>query len=396
MDRRWFLRSGAAVAGGALGVGALAGGAAPAAALTARSAALAAPSAALAAPAAVLPTRAAVLSSMRLVNDAWIGAHGNPGDNQWARATYFSGNLAAYRSTGVVRYLRYARRWAEQNNFALNGGVTTRNADNQCAGQTYYDLYDLDRDPAYLTAINESLRLMTYGGGSSNSDWWWVDALHMAMPCFVRVSQQRGETAYLDKLESLYRYTRDQIALYDPADRLWFRDAKFVWPGGSMSHSPNGAKVYWSRGNGWSVAAHAKVLGLLPADSPRAPLYAANLRATALALRAVQRADGFWNVNLADPLHHPGPETSGTAFFAFGLAYGVRTGLLDSATYLPVVARAWNGMVATAVRADGSLGYVQGTGSSPDSSQPVTATSTADFGVGAFLLAGSEIARLTT
>ncbi|NUO56362.1 MAG: glycosyl hydrolase family 88, partial [Hamadaea sp.] len=107
-------------------------------------------------------------------------------------------------------------------------------------------------------------------------------------------------------------------------------------------------------------------------------------------------SDGFWNVNLADPLHRPGPETSGTAFFTFGLAYGIRAGLLDPAIYLPAATNAWNGMTTVAVRSDGLLGYVQGTGSNPDSSQPVTSTSTADFGVGAFLLAGTELAKLTS
>ena len=61
---------------------------------------------------------------------------------------------------------------------------------------------------------------------------------------------------------------------------------------------------------------------------------------------------------------------------------------------MPVVARAWNGMVATAVHPDGFLGYVQKVGDRPESSQPVTYDTTADFGVGAFLLAGTEVVAL--
>ncbi|MEK8171732.1 glycoside hydrolase family 88 protein [Streptomyces sp. M19] len=57
----------------------------------------------------------------------------------------------------------------------------------------------------------------------------------------------------------------------------------------------------------------------------------------------------------ADDRHLPGPETSGTSFFAFGTAYAVRAGLVDRAAYLPVAARAWNGMVSTAVHPDGFL-----------------------------------------
>ena len=108
-------------------------------------------------------------------------------------------------------------------------------------------------------------------------------------------------------------------------------------------------------------------------------------------LRPLQRADGFWSSNLGDPAHFPGPETSGTAFFAYGLGYGIRVGLLERPTYLPVLARAWNGMVGKAVRADGSLGYVQGVGDRP---ARASAGETHDFGVGAFLLAGSEVAKL--
>ncbi|XES01220.1 glycoside hydrolase family 88 protein [Streptomyces sp. S1D4-11] len=58
------------------------------------------------------------------------------------------------------------------------------------------------------------------------------------------------------------------------------------------------------------------------------------------------------------------------------------------------MARAWNGLVTTAVHPDGFLGYVQNVGDRPESSQPVTYDSTANFGVGAFLLAGAELARL--
>jgi unsaturated rhamnogalacturonyl hydrolase len=120
------------------------------------------------------------------------------------------------------------------------------------------------------------------------------------------------------------------------------------------------------------------------------------MQGMARSLLKTQRTDGFWNVNLADPAHLPGPETSGTAMFAYGLAYAIRTGVIDRATYLPIAAKAWNGMVATAVHADGFLGFVQGVGSEPASSQPVTAGSTADFGVGAFLLAAAELAKLAS
>jgi unsaturated rhamnogalacturonyl hydrolase len=353
-------------------------------------------SAAASAPSPVLPARTDIVAVMRRVNDHWLGANSNPGNNQWARSAYFSGNMAAYRTTADARYLRYAQTWAEQNNYGLHNGTITRSADDQIAGQVYYDLNDVAPDPAKVAAVNESIRLMVYGSQSAKvDDWWWVDALHMAMPVFVRVAKYRNDDAYLRKLYSLYSYTKKTIKLYDYSHELWYRDARFV-PGGALSSSPNGKPVFWSRGNGWAIAAHAKTLGLLSPTETRWPEYRNNLAGVARTLRLTQRTDGFWNVNLGDSDHYPGPETSGTSYFVFGLAYGIRTGVIDRATYLPVVARAWNGLVATAVHSDGFLGYVQNVGDQPSSSQPVTTNTTADFAVGGFLLAGAELAGIAS
>jgi rhamnogalacturonyl hydrolase YesR len=133
----------------------------------------------------------------------------------------------------------------------------------------------------------------------------------------------------------------------------------------------------------------------LPANDPHRHEYLVTFQNMAAALKKVQRPDGFWNVSLADPNDFAGPEASGTAFFTYGMAWGINNGYLDGATYRPVVAKAWNGMVTAAVHPDGFLGYIQGVGREPASSQPVTYDTTSDFGVGAFLLAGSELSKLS-
>ncbi|GAA4243129.1 glycoside hydrolase family 88 protein [Dactylosporangium darangshiense] len=353
---------------------------------------------AAAAPADQLPSRADVLAVMQRVNDHWIGANANPGDNLWARATYFCGNMAHYRLTRTSRYLNYAVAWAEQNNYALAGGAATRSADNHCAGQTYLDLYEELGGPAKIAMLEDSLTRMV--NSTKRDDWWWVDALHMAMPPFARLGALRNDTSYWLAMYQLYHSTKrlqlDQqnrvTGLYSESTPLWYRDNAYAIDG-PQQFSPSGRPVFWSRGNGWALAAHAKVLKAVPLSNKRGPEYASTLQSVANALLPVQRADGFWNVNLADPAHFGGPETTGTAFFAFGIAYGITAGLLDRTTYLPVVARAWNGMVATAVQNDGFLGYCQGVGAGPAAVNP---NQTADYGVGAFLMAGAEIANLTT
>jgi rhamnogalacturonyl hydrolase YesR len=90
---------------------------------------------------------------------------------------------------------------------------------------------------------------------------------------------------------------------------------------------------------------------------------------------------------LLDPQNYDLPEMSGSALITYGLAWGVNQGILDRKVYRPVIARAWSGMLGH-VYADGRLGCVQQTGAEP---APFKATSSYTYGVGAFLLAGSEI-----
>jgi unsaturated rhamnogalacturonyl hydrolase len=338
------------------------------------------------------PPRQNVLSAMRKVNDYWINQHTNPGTNNWVYATYYSGDLAAYAATGDQRYLNHALAWARQNNYGLSGGSTTRNADAQASGQVYLSLYQISRDPSSIAQITTDIQRMV--NSPRSNDWWWVDALNMAMPCFAQLGALYKDNTYYSKMYALYNYTKSidgGPGLYDTKTHLWFRDSNFLPP----YASPEGKNVYWSRGNGWAFAAHAKVLAALPTSEAHYQEYVNTFKNMAAALRSTQRSDGFWNVNLGDPQDFPGPETSGTAFFVYGMAWGLNNGILDRATYLPVVTNAWNGLVNIAIQPNGFLGYIQATGDRPSSGQPVTAQSTAPYGVGAFLLAGQQVAMLT-
>ncbi len=83
------------------------------------------------------------------------------------------------------------------------------------------------------------------------------------------------------------------------------------------------------------------------------------------ALIPIQRRDGFWNVSLHDPSNFGGKETSGTALFTYGFAWGINNGILNKKTYKPLVIKSWNAMVKDAVHPNGILGYVQGTVKEP-------------------------------
>lgn len=79
------------------------------------------------------------------------------------------------------------------------------------------------------------------------------------------------------------------------------------------------------------------------------------------------------------------------------MAWGVRNGLLDEATYMPVLLKAWQALTTEAIHKNGFIGYVQGTGKEPKDGQPVSYTSQPDFddyGTGCVLLAGTEVYKL--
>ena len=71
----------------------------------------------------------------------------------------------------------------------------------------------------------------------------------------------------------------------------------------------------------------------------------------------------------------------------------MNNGILDKSVYHPVVEKSWNYLTKTALQPDGRVGYVQPIGEKAIPGQVVDANSTANFGVGAFLLASSEMVR---
>jgi len=77
----------------------------------------------------------------------------------------------------------------------------------------------------------------------------------------------------------------------------------------------------------------------------------------------------------------------------YAFLWGINNNILDKDTYNPVVTKAWNYLNTKALQENGAVGYVQPIGEKAIPGQVVNVNSTADFGVGAFLLAASEMYR---
>ena len=351
-----------------------------------------------------LPVREDVLDIINTVNETWQQRFPNHGDYFWNRAVYHIGNMEAYAATGMQQYRDFSTAWATKNNWW--GATSTDKAnwkyanygegadyvlfgDNQVCFQTYIDLYNLD-EVKDETKIARALEVMGYEISTSNVDYlWWVDGLFMVMPIMTKLYNITGDQTYLDKMYAYWQYANG--IMYDNETGLYFRDAKYVYP----AHTTNsGKKDFWARGDGWIFACFAKVLAdLLATDSHRSE-YIQYYRRLAAALKKCQQEEGYWTRSLLDPAQAPGYETSGTALNTFAFAWGVRNGILDELEYGQTIERAWNYLTTVALQPDGTVGYIQPIGENASPNTTVKATDYHDFGVGAYLLAASEMSRL--
>jgi len=315
--------------------------------------------------------------------------------NIWTRGVYYEGLMALYKLRPDPAYLDYAVRWGEFHKWNMRDGVKTRNADNQCCGQTYIDLYLMDTTKKErIASTKECIDNML--ATDKIDDWNWIDALQMAMPVFARLGSVYNDNRYFDRMYEMYMFTKTKHGdngLYNPVGHLWWRDKDFDPP----YKEPNGRNCYWSRGNGWVLAALVRILEWLPDNSPYRTEYLTTYKEMVDALLECRRYDGFWNVSLHDPTHFGGKELTGTALFTYGIAWGINRGILDPKKYKPVVQHSWKALVEDCLHPNGFLGYVQGTGKEPKDSQPVgydNVPNFEDFGLGCFLLAGSEVYKL--
>jgi rhamnogalacturonyl hydrolase YesR len=308
----------------------------------------------------------------------------------WTQAAFYTGVMALTGVTDDPRYLGAMRAMGERNQW--RPGLRPGHADDYAVIATYAKLFQADRDKRTLAP---SLALfnfllsrkydepLTWGNGIETRELAWCDALFMGPPALAAVSTATGDRRYLDLANRLWWKTTDY--LYDKEEHLYFRDSRYF-----EQREPNGRKVFWSRGNGWVIAGLARLLQEMPDDYPDRPRHLSLFREMAEKVASLQGQDGYWRSSLLDPASLPNPETSGTGFYTYSLAWGINKGLLDRSAYEPAVRRGWTALVR-AVHVDGMLGWVQRIGDKPGAT---TEDTTEVYGVGALLLAGSEVYRL--
>ena len=338
---------------------------------------------------------------IRKVNTYW--QTNNPAEVRsfWDNAAYHTGNMEVYKLLKDQQMLDYSIRWAEHNQWKGAAEPDPANwkykqygegqdyvlfGDWQICFQTYIDLYNLSKDEKKVARAKE---VMGYEADSKVHDyWWWADALYMVMPVMTKMYRLTGDTKYLRKLYENILYS-DSIML-DAETGLYYRDGRYVYP---QHKTEAGKKDFWARGDGWVLAGLAKVLQDMPETYVRQPFFVEKFTRMARTVAKLQQPQGYWTRSMMDPRQAPGPETSGTAFFCYGLLWGVNHGYLQKKEFAPVIERAWRYLTETALQHDGKIGYVQPIGDRAIPGQVINADSQQNFGVGAFLLAACEYTR---
>ncbi|MGC2164075.1 MAG: glycoside hydrolase family 88 protein, partial [Silvibacterium sp.] len=305
----------------------------------------------------------AVAAAMRKVGD-WELQRAQPYFNRdWTFAALYAGYMAAAHSLPEPRYEQAML--AMGNHFDWTPGPRKAHADDQAVAQTYIGLYVDYREPRMIIPTQEQFNaLMTEPDNPAKPVWWWCDALFMAPPVWARLYSVTNSLSYLNYMDREWWITSN--LLYDPQQQLFSRDATFL-----NRHEANGQKLFWSRGNGWVMAGLARVLTVMPADYPTRQKYVDQFQQMAARVAQLQGHDGLWRPGLLDANAYPLPEVSGSAFFVYSLAWGINHHILKRSTYLPVVAKGWQGLLEH-VYDDGRLGCIQPIGAAPGAYSPTS------------------------
>ncbi len=333
-------------------------------------------------------TPATVLKAMEQAADWQLANPSGHPRTDWTCAAGDAGFMALAGISGNPKYREAMLAVGETNEW--KPGARFYHADDHCIGQTYTELYLLYREPRMIKPLRErfdgilakpsEVPSLVFGNPRATENWSWCDALFMGPPTWMRLYAATDDERYLNFAVTNWWRTADY--LYDKEEHLFFRDSTYF-----QRKEANGKKVFWSRGNGWVMAGLVRVLQYLPMNHPDRARFEQMFKEMAAKILTCQQADGLWRASLLDPASYTQKETSGSGFYTYALAWGVNQGLLDKTAFQPAVEKAWAAL-NSCVEADGKLTHVQPIGADPKN---FAETSTEIYGVGAYLLAGSEM-----
>ena len=336
-------------------------------------------------------TKDAIVTVMSAVADWQIANPSRHSLTDWTQGAYFAGLTEFAKMYKDDKYFQELKRIGDKTGWKL--GNRKYHADDQAVGQMYVDMYLKYKDPVMLKDTQEVFDYVIKNRSYMPLDlrrprdgkdrYWWCDSLFMGPPALAKLTTATGDSKYIDFMTEEWKYS--YWYLYDQKEHLFFRDCNYF-----DRREANGKKVFWSRGNGWVMGGLVRVLDEMPKDYPDRPFFEKLYKEMASKVAEILPKDGLWHSSLLDLVSFPSKEASGSGFYTYALAWGINRGYLDKEQYLPIVTGAWQNLV-NCVHPNGKLGYVQPIGADP---RKVQSHQTEIYGVGAFLLAGSEMVKL--
>jgi hypothetical protein len=146
----------------------------------------------------------------------------------------------------------------------------------------------------------------------------------------------------------------------------------------------------------WVFGGITRVLQDMPLSHPSRPQWIEQFREMAASIKAEQGFNslysGLWTTSMRDHTQWPDPESSGSAFFCFGMAWGINNHILDSAQYIDCVRKAWRDLVAN-VGSDGRLRRCENVDVKPAA---INADNSSVEGEGAFMQAAEQLWKMAT
>lgn len=318
------------------------------------------------------------------------------GIDAWTNAVFYLGLFDWAQISDNSDYLKWLygigekNNWSVPQNFSRYKSIGIYHADELCMSQFYLNMFrhfnQQKISDSSLNRVDSILRFppLDKMSVSNKQKWTWCDALFMAPPVYAKVAGINNNPAYLDFMHQEFMDTYNH--LYDKEHSLFFRDDSYIG-----KKEKNGQKVFWGRGNGWVVAGLVQILKEVPENYVHRPFYENLLKEMLASLVKLQSKDGFWRASLLDPDSYPAPETSATSLISYSIAYAINNDIVPQETYMKTLEKSWNALVSV-VDANGKLGFVQPIGADP---RKVTKDMTSVYGIGAFLLAGTEMYILT-
>jgi rhamnogalacturonyl hydrolase YesR len=343
-------------------------------------------------------TKSSVKSLMNKVAGYQIQTPLRHTETDWTNGALYAGMVEWASVTGNDQYYDWLMEIGKRNGWTYMHRTDPRgkyHADDYCVGQLYLEMYRKYNDPAMITPLREYFDQIIISPSVLGLEfefteeywpterWSWCDALFMGPTVWAKMAAITGDKKYLNFMFSEYRATTDY--LYSVENSLYFRDSRFF-----NRKEANGQPVHWGRGNGWVFAGLPIIIKELPKNYENREYFIRIFREMATKLVSIQDKNGYWHASLLDPDSYPNPEMSATGFFIYGLAWGINNNILDRKTYMPSVLKGWEAM-NQAVWPNGKVGWIQPIGEDP---KAVTKEMTEVYGVGAFLLAGSEIYKM--